>query len=613
MASRVARRSIAALAGLVLIAIGLIIALPFIASTQIVRDRIASEFSSWSGYRVELGGAPNIDVWPSIRAELPDVVLSGWGAGDSPPVLTSEKIEIGLSAFAALSGDIVPVRVRFVRPVIRVARTEEALPVPQSPAGGKIRRAIEMARVAIGDDPANPNLDELPSDPVGTIEFTEARILGVGDGSEEEAELVSEFSGLLQWPNFNSGLNLTATGVVNGEAVKIESQVAEPLLLLAGGTAQMSVSIESEPLRVSFDGVADIEQPLFIDGETQISTPSLRKMLKWAGSDIEPTVTIGNTSISGRLRGQADSIKIEDAEIAIGDSPGMGVIEVALGGELPAVSGTLAFERLDLVSFLATLAILPAPAGPFSPTTAPRPIGQFDLDLRLSANNASAGPAELTDVAAAVQITESLATFDISDATGFGGNISTGIRIDREAGKEAGEFRLLATGIDSGALAEAGGFERLMPQARGKISVILNGPLATPRAFLRTASGSIAATFDTGTIPDLDIASFVERSMGGGFFALDEVAGGTLAFERAELKATMANGVANIEKAEAKTAKQLISLAGIVPYVGRSLALSGRITPAGEDDGAEPEIAFFVGGSWNAPFISAVLPPRPVE
>lgn len=610
MASAVARRSITAIAGLVVIGVGLVIMLPFIASTQIVRDRIAQEFSSWSGYRVELVGAPKIDVWPSIKAELPNVVLSGWGAGDEPPVLTSEKVEIDLSAIAALRGDIVPVRVRFLSPVIRVSRTEGSFPVLQSPAGGRIRRAIEMARVAISEDPANPVLGSLPFGPVGIVEFNSARILEIQEEPAEETVLLSEANGILQWPAYDRELSLSATGVLNGEAINLETQIAKPLLLFAGGSAEMSMSMDSEPLKASFSGVADLEEPLFIDGDVELSTSSLDKMLAWADSNIRPAVLLNNISISGRLTGEVNSVKIEDAEITLGDSPGMGVIDVALGDSTPAVSGTLAFNNLDLVSFLSALAILPGPSSSVIGPTTFQPIGSFNLDLRLSADNATAGPVELSGVAAAVQITDSFATFDISDATGFGGNISTGIRIDREKGEEGGEFRLLATEINSGALAAAAGLERMMPQARGKISIILNGPLATPRLFLASASGSIAATFDTGTIPDFDLNAFAERSRDGGFFSLDEVADGTLAFERAELKATMANGVASVEKAEAKTAKQLISLAGIVPYLGRSLALSGRIAPTDEGDGPGAELSFFVGGSWNAPFISAVLPPR---
>ncbi len=609
MTSRLAKRSLTALIAVVVVGIGLVVALPFIASTQIVRDRIAREFGIWSGYRVSLGGAPKIEVWPTIRAELPNVVLSGWGAGEGQPVLTSERVDIDLSAIAALRGKIVPVRVRFTRPLLRVTRKDGQLPVPQSPAGGKIRRAIETARVAVDENPVEPDRASLPSESFGTVEFADATVIDAAD----DRELLTGVTGVLEWPNLNRGLSLRASGAMNGEALKIEAGINNPLLLFAGSSAEISLALDSTPLKASFKGFADIRQPVFIDGTAQISTPSLRKLLAWTGSDIESTEAVGKASLSGRIKGEVGSVKIEDAQITVGESPGMGVIEVALGGSLPAVSGTLAFEKLDLVSFLSALAILPASPNAAGKSSPHEPFGQFNLDLRLSARNAAAGTAALTSVAAAVQITEKLATFDISDATGFGGNISTGIRIDRERERETGEFRFLATGIDSRAMAAAAGFERMVPQARGKISVILNGPLVTPGTFFRSASGSISATFDTGTIAGIDVAAFMKRASKGGFFALEEVAGGTLAFNRAELKASVARGVATIEKAEAATAGELVSLTGIVPYIGRSLALSGIITDTKNTDKPPPATTFFIGGSWDAPFISAVLPPVPLE
>ena len=58
MPSITVRKTIWAAAGIALVAVLLIAALPLIASTQLVRDRIAQEMGLWSGYRVILGDAP---------------------------------------------------------------------------------------------------------------------------------------------------------------------------------------------------------------------------------------------------------------------------------------------------------------------------------------------------------------------------------------------------------------------------------------------------------------------------------------------------------------------------------------------------------------------------
>ena len=79
--------------------------------------------------------------------------------------------------------------------------------------------------------------------------------------------------------------------------------------------------------------------------------------------------------------------------------------------------------------------------------------------------------------------------------------------------------------------------------------------------------------------------------------------------DRAEVRATLAEGAARIEKAEAKIGERVIELSGVIPYVGGGLALSGAVVgpSAGSTDATTAEASFFVGGSWSAPFVSPIF------
>ncbi|TGV76818.1 AsmA family protein, partial [Mesorhizobium sp. M00.F.Ca.ET.149.01.1.1] len=89
------------------------------------------------------------------------------------------------------------------------------------------------------------------------------------------------------------------------------------------------------------------------------------------------------------------------------------------------------------------------------------------------------------------------------------------------------------------------------------------------------------------------------------------------------IKASISKGVARLDKAEINAQKYKIWLSGIASYVGRGLALSGGVVPAGQPaqqpqpasgQAASPAPAppsqslFFVGGNWSAPFISPIAP-----
>src|SRR5690606_12840586 len=98
-----------------------------------------------------------------------------------------------------------------------------------------------------------------------------------------------------------------------------------------------------------------------------------------------------------------------------------------------------------------------------------------NLDLRLSVVKATAGPVTLANVAATAQVKPGRAVFDISDSAVFGGNVQTGVRIDRKFEGNQVELRFLATDIDGGQFAKAAGLTPLFPQAKGTLSLMLKG------------------------------------------------------------------------------------------------------------------------------------------
>lgn len=134
------------------------------------------------------------------------------------------------------------------------------------------------------------------------------------------------------------------------------------------------------------------------------------------------------------------------------DSPAKGVIEIGLEQEQPAVTGTLAFDKLDLRRLFSAFIPLPD-SGARSPNERNNHdrdvvdtsfIDRAEVDLRLSAQNATAGPVTMTGVAAAVQIRGGRAIFDIGDAKAFNGIMQANVQIVRDLKSASGELRFNA-------------------------------------------------------------------------------------------------------------------------------------------------------------------------
>ncbi|KUM27326.1 membrane assembly protein AsmA [Mesorhizobium loti] len=623
MPSSLIRRGVWVVGVAVLVIALAVAALPLIASTRIVRDRIAWELSAWSGFRVTIDGSPRIEVWPKFRAILSDVTLSQWTETDAPPVVEAERVEVDLSAMAALQGDVAFSTARLVRPTIRVERTASGLYLPPLPSGGRITRSIDTARGVVTANPQKPDLGRLPSDPFGTVEFRDGRVVTSVGG--KDTEMLSSLSGQVNWAAMNSDATLTAAGIWRGESVQIDFSSARPLVLFAGGVAPVTLAFKAAPATFSFDGVASMSENAYLDGQAKFAAPSLRRLLEWSQAGIAPGAAIGSVSVASKVTASAGRAKFENTTVALNNNPGMGALDFSFSEALPVISGTLAFDTLDLRSFLSAFTPI-TPTGEAGPGDIDTSFAdKINLDLRLSAAHATAGPVQLADVAATAQVKNGLAVFDISDASAFNGNIQSSLRFDRKPDGTQVEMRLLASDVDTGAFATAAGMTRLVPAGTGTVSVILKGPGKAWDSIFENADGSFSATFGPGSINGLNLPAFLKRNGQGGFFALDDVADGSLPIDGAEIKASISKGVARLDKAEVNAQKYKIWLSGIASYAGRGLALSGGIIPTGQPAQQQPaqqpaaggqaavqappppnQSLFFVGGNWSTPFISPI-------
>ncbi|MEX0404534.1 AsmA-like C-terminal region-containing protein [Aquibium sp. LZ166] len=611
MPSRTARRTIWIIAGVAILLFAMVSAIPFVASTQIVRNRISHELSEWSGYRVVLRGAPRIQVWPAFEAHLQDVAFLEWGATDAPPILQADRIEIDLSAIAALRGDIAFSDISVLRPVLRVRSSPDGMMLPAAPGGSRMVRAIDTARALVDANPAQPDVSLMPSDTFGTIEFADGRVLLVEAG--EEREIISSITGRAAWPALNRSGTLVANAVWRGEPLTVDISAQQPLALFGGGNSRITASLTSAPLTGSFEGLTTLSKSGFVDGTVKLTSPSLRRALEWSKTDIQPGAAVGSASISGRLIGDSLRMKIEDAQLAFGGHPGNGLLEFSLANGIPAVSGTLAFQSFDAYSFISAFTRLPGDGARWSDEMDVAFTRQVNLDLRLSAASAVVGPLTMTDVAATAQVKDGLAAFDISDATVFGGTLQTGFRVDTRSDHNGTELRMLASDIDMQGAAGAMGSKLPMPKGKGTLSIALKGPKSRWDQLAQTLSGTISLKFGPGSLQGLDLAAFVARAEKGGFFALNEVPTGVIPFESAEFRAAVSEGMARLELAKATLPEKTVSFTGIIPYVGHGLALSGLISSRESAAPKQAPASFFVGGSWDAPFVSPIMRTMPIE
>jgi AsmA protein len=396
----------------------------------------------------------------------------------------------------------------------------------------------------------------------------------------------------------------------------------------------VTASFTSNPVNITFEGKANISNDRFFEGALSAKTPSLSNSLRWlALPPVAGSTEIGAFSLDSTITSTPRRLKFADVEMTTDESPAKGVIEIGFEQETPAVTGTLAFEKLNLRRLFSIFVPLPV-SQPRSPSERDQNerdtidtsfINRSELDLRLSAQTATAGPVSMTGVAAAVQIRGGRAMFDIGDAKAFNGILQANLQIVRDLKTASGELRFNASDIDSSQLFAALGFDKPFINGKGNVSLFMKGPANRWSGLLNNAQGNVSVQLNNGQMQGFSVQDFLTKAQSQGFFALERQDNVSLAFNRLDMKANLSDGVASLENATLATSEGTLNLAGIVPFVDRSLALSGEVIfpdsqpqqnadnqqgqpaqgdPNAQGAAAKPPLHFFVGGSWDRPFIS---------
>lgn len=606
------RRGLFALVALLSLGALALAALPWIASTQLVRNRIAIELSAWSGFRVAIASTPQIEVFPTFKAVLAGVTLYQWGDWDNPAVIEAERVEINLSAIDALNGNVSFSEAKLINPVIRLG-PQLGEPGPEFlTSSGRIAQAVDVTRGLVEQNPDNPDSSRFPATPFGTVEFSNGRVVRMVDGQQQD--VVTRLSGKVEWPALNASGNLSLRGTWRGEEVTLNLSSASPLVLLAGGATTVNAKLASEPLTVAYEGELRGGGPGQVDGAFSLEVPSVRRAIAWTEARIATGSAIGSIRLDSKVSGQRRGLDLPEATLTVDGSAGKGALRVQ-PGQRPAFSGKLAFDTLDLQSFVSIFTPLMSYDRVGSDLSAGL-IHRADFALDLSAAKATLDGTELTDVSGRMEARDGRALFDVTAAKGLGGELSGAFRIDTSGDTPRSEIRMEATNIDGAAFGAATGFPGIAPEAKGDVSFALSGTGQALDTMLTFADGSLTAHFGKGKVEGIDLQTLVSKTVGGGFFPLSDIAEGALQIDEATLEATVVHGVGRIQKAEIRAGPRIIFLSGILPYAGRGVALSGTIASREKVSLFNPngrEASFFVGGSWDAPFVSAALPPQTLQ
>lgn len=599
----------------VLVVAGLIfrIVTPFLVSRAMVREDIEQSVEQWTGHEATIGGISTISFWPHPEVTISDITIHRGSAGDRKVLATIDELSASFDLMEALLGQPVFEDFHLINPHVYLDRGQDGR--LHWAEGGLLVDAIGKAR-------PNGTRQTLPKEldaPIGEVRITNGVIDIAGEGNRHALQF-SAINGSLGWPHLADAASIRAEAMVNGKRIGIDLRSTQPLMLLDGRSGQFQGRANTDIAQASFNGVASLTTRGYFSGDAEWQVSDMPAMLRWFGSDPAQLDGLQSASVSAKVIADRQELRLENLSLGLNDEKATGLLELDTpGAGRPRLTGTLAFDHIDLLKLLYAL----APTISRDTEALPSPATNLELDIRLSSELASLGALQIRDVALGLMNVAQQFRLDILDSDLQPGRLTGRISTIKETGgkeasgketggkvgeKQAVAFRAALRDVDFAALSQQLQLAGPLPAAQGSLDIALDVPQPINRNAWQAATGSFSFQAGAGRLTGIDIAAIRQLVSQRPYFSLGDASSGGVDFDSINASALIRDGIANIDKAEIAGSSETISLTGAVPLATRSLALSADITP--KDSTAKP-LSFFVGGAWPNPILWPMAPSAP--
>jgi AsmA protein len=610
MANRAARTVFWIAALVVVCVIGAWALLPWFVSSDVVRSAIERELGDIAGQPVIVEGRVDIDLFPAPIARLqnlhvPRGLRPDGSRGDD--VLVVDMVEVAIPFSSLVRRDPEFSDFRLIRPVIRVDARNDGSTALTRPGGRLATALAEYRRLVAESD--NGEVAGLPAAGLGTFTIENGTVEFI-DANTDTSEKITALNGTVAWPRFDGRMSASLGGIWRGAAFQQTADIDQAIRFFADQITPVRTGFTSDVLSYSFDGRAGFGDVPYAEGAVSFQTPSLRQALEWLQAGIEPGRAIGEISVEGTVRGDSKRFRFDNLNMVLQGSSGSGVMEFAFGeGANPSLTATLDFVELDILSYLSAFTGFPETANEIDDVVSTAFIDQMDVDLRLSAARASAGPISFVQVAAVTQIRNGEAVFEMADATGYGGNVQARFKIGRYDTRLEAELGVSADRVDTAALTAALGINGLFPIGNARLSLKVKSPVQMWSDLFRRAAGTIELQMAGGAIAGFSRQALLGNGGEQRFFRLQDV-GTADQFDSLNLAAQVQDGVIIIDDAMIEYPDTSVRLNGVIPYGTASVALTTIASDrASGEEANRPVVQHFIGGSWSNPYATPVLLP----
>jgi AsmA protein len=513
------KKLLIAVAVIVAVVVAAAVALPFLVPVEQYRSRIEAAVSQRTGRDFRIEGPMKLSLLPTLALELNQAVLASPPGASSADMVRLGRLDIRLDPWPLLRGEIEVDRLVLVEPAIALEVNAQGVPNWRFGSGSG------AAAPAPPEETAGRGLPELRFGQVelvdGTVRYFDART-----GADYAA---TDVDVRLDLPGLDQPAALDGHLLFRDRPVTVRATTARPRALLENGTAPLTLTVNSDPATLSFDGTVDAGAAR-AQGVLSAKAGAVPDLVAWLTGKPAGDLPVQKAELGGTLDATATRVALAGARYTVGDVEGRGDLTVALSGPRPKLTGTLDVGRVNVDRFLAgngtasapaqeptpaPVATVPAPAEASGWSTAPIDFSALhtaDADLKASVAGLTVRGVDVGAADLAVMLNDGRLDATLGETALFDGTVSGQVTADAAAAVPALGLDLRINGVQAEpVLTRFARMDRLSgaTKAAARLRTAGNNQLA----LVEGLNGQGSATFLNGALKGINLAALVRNAI----------------------------------------------------------------------------------------------------
>jgi len=543
--------------------------------------------------QLTLGDDINVTFFPALGFSVNAVSLSNpQGFAGNEQFLTADRVVFAVAVLPLLRGDI----------QVRELTFQGAHVNLRAKANGESNWTFPTEN----NSRDQTTLEDLRLDDVRLID---SAISFQGADAQPPLQL-AHVDAQLALQSLDQPAHMTAELDYRGQRLNIDGTITKPRAVIEHSETPINISLRSQPINANFNGNFNAQSGA-LQGQLGANGASLRRMLRWLGTQMDQGAGFGACDVSAAMMHHDQETALTRASLRLDNIQATGNLTLTQppNGRLN-ITGALAAPLIDLNTYMPPAA-QGAQAGGVSASTAwsTAPLDftglrALDANLNLTLGSLKFQRMTFTNVALNLRVARGAADARLTRIALYGGTGTARLIADGSGATPRIAAELNAQNIQAEPLLrDAVGFDKI--SGRGRLVAALAGQGGSQAAVMHSLRGNASFAFNDGQIKGVNLAAVartIQSALSG------QAAGPGAATDFAELSSTfsIASGVAATQDLRMLNPYVRIDGQGLIDIGNQSLdmRLAPRVVNSAQGQGGNASLAglgipFRIHGPWS--------------